>query len=281
LGWIWREGKTPKTSMRFTVQLPSFKRLLTIVIVTVLLFYLIACTGLFFAQRSFLYHPITRPASNGSNISIQSDKETINVLTREVDAQEAVIYFGGNSEDVSFPLERLQEALSDKDLYFVDYRGFGGSTGSPSEKGFFGDAVAVYDHVRQKHSKISVIGRSLGSGVAVYLASARPVERLVLITPYDSITNVAYERFPIFPISLILTDKFDSVSRIKSVSAATLILLAESDEVIPRERSEALVDQFPPDQVEVRTLKGTNHGSIGSATEYSTAITNYLGVTPK
>ena len=264
--------------MPLTVQLPSFKRLLTKVIVTVVLFYLIACAGLFMMQRSFLYHPVSRTLSHGSSLAIPSGNETINVLTRETDGQEAVIYFGGNSEDVFYPLERLKEAIPDKSLYFVDYRGYGGSTGSPSEKGLFEDAVAVYDHVSGKHSRVSVIGRSLGSGVAVYLASTRPVERLVLITPYDSIANVARERFPIFPVSLILTDRFDSAARVKSISAATLILLAESDEIIHRERSEALIAEFPSSQVEVRTLKGTNHDSIGRAPEYSDAIRQHLGV---
>lgn len=266
--------------MAITFRLPSPKRFLTIVVVTVILFYLAACAGLFVMQRSFLYHPIVRSTPFESNIAVLSDSETINILTRETEDQDAVIYFGGNSEDVSYPLEKLREALGGKSLYFVDYRGYGASTGSPSEKGFFEDAIAVYDHVREKHSKISVIGRSLGSGVAVYLASVRPVERLVLITPYDSIANVARGRFPIFPVGLILTDQFDSASRVKDISAATLILLAESDQIIKKERSEALVGQFPSDQVEVRTLKGTDHNSIGSAPEYADAIKLYLTEQP-
>lgn len=137
--------------------------------------------------------------------------------------------------------------------------------------------VAVYDHVHAKFPNVTVIGRSLGSGVAVYLASVRKVDKLILITPYDSIENVAKKHFPIFPIGLLLKDKFDSASRVKDLTAKTLILIAENDKTIPRENTDLLVQQFPSDKVVVKTLAGTNHDSITSGAEYLKLISDFLG----
>jgi len=166
-------------------------------------------------------------------------------------------------------------------LFLVNYRGYGGSTGTPSEDGLFADAVAVYDYVRARYPRVSVVGRSLGTGVAIYLSSVRNVEKLVLITPYDSIENVAKKHFPIFPISFLLKDKFNSASRVKDVKAKTLVLIAEDDKTIPRENSEALVQRFSPDQIVVKTLPGTTHSSITFGNEYALLISQFLTVNPQ
>lgn len=253
----------------------SGKRVLTIVVVTVASVYVIACISLFLGQRSLIYHP-TRSISNGPNISIESGGNQIRVLTRQINSDKAVIYFGGNAEDVSVPLLSIGEGLKTQDLYFVNYRGYGGSTGSPSEFAVFQDALATYDLVSKTHHNISVIGRSLGSGVAIYLASMRQVERLVLITPYDSIENVAQQQFPIFPVGLILQDKFDSASRVKEVRAKTLMILADNDEIIPRNSSERLILEFPPSQVETQVILGSTHNSVAHSSEYVPTIVTFL-----
>lgn len=256
-----------------------------IAIIIVTLFagvYLVFCGLLFFYQRSFIYHPVKSSIiANSSFISINSEGETIRILTRETASPKALIYFGGNADDVSAYLGSFADSISEPNLFLVNYRGYGGSTGTPSEAALFADALAVYDHVKSKYSNISVVGRSLGSGVAVYLASARNVEKLVLITPYDSIENVAKTHFPIFPIGLLLKDKYDSASRIRDVTAETLIILAESDLTIPKENSESLISRFPERQVVVHTLSGTTHGSVGFSKEYLPIIQNFLAINPQ
>lgn len=240
--------------------------------------YLAACVLLYVNQRSFLFFPttISTTKNTGAVELIRSEGETLRVLTRTASTSDAVILFGGNADDVSNYLGSFADAIPNENLFLVNYRGYSGSSGTPSEKALFADALAVYDHVHTKFSRLSVVGRSLGSGVAVYLASMREVDKLILITPYDSIENVAKKHFPIFPISLLLEDKFNSASRVKDVSAKTLILVADNDQVIPRANSEELIRRFPPDQVVVRILPDTTHDSIVFGSEYTNLISNFL-----
>lgn len=253
------------------------KRIIVIILSLIAVGYVIGCTLLFFFQRSFLYHPTPEARMSGStSLSLANDNETIRVWTRAVEGSDAVIYFGGNAEDVSNNFLRFSTLLPNHSLYFVNYRGYGGSTGTPTEAGFYSDALAVYDSIHDKYRNISVIGRSLGSGVAVYLAANRKVGKLVLVTPYDSIENVAKKSFPIFPVSLILQDKFDSASRVANIEAKTIVIEAENDEVIPQANSDALAARFPTGQVVVKVVVGTNHNSIGMAQEYFDSVIGFL-----
>ena len=147
--------------------------------------------------------------------------------------------------------------VSDRSLFLVNYRGYGGSSGQPAEAALFADALAVFDHVRREHSEIAVMGRSLGSGVAVFVASARPVERLVLVTAFDSLVNVAKEYFRWLPLGLLLRDRYESVSRAGEVKTPVLMVIAGEDEIIPRARSEALAKAFPAARSESRSSRGS------------------------
>ncbi len=257
--------------------LRSAKRITVVILVVVALIYLAACVLLYFYQRSLLYFPTTESRlSDAPSMTVESGGESLRVLTRQNDGPDAIIYFGGNAEDVSTSLFRFSTVLPNQSLYFVNYRGYSGSTGTPSEEALFSDALAVYDLIRDKHQNISVIGRSLGSGVAVYLAANRKVDKLVLVTPYDSIENVAKKNFPIFPVSLILKDRFDSALRIPNVEARSIVILADNDEVIPRANSDVLIARFPSDQVTVKVIDGTNHNSIGTSQTYFDAVVDLL-----
>jgi pimeloyl-ACP methyl ester carboxylesterase len=111
----------------------------------------------------------------------------------------ALIYFGGNAEDVSRSLPGLSQAFPDYALYLLHYRSYGGSSGTPSEEAIQRDATALFDRAHAEHPQTVVIGRSLGSGVAVRLASQRPASRLILITPYDSFQEIAASHYPALP----------------------------------------------------------------------------------
>ena len=161
-------------------------------------------------------------------------------------------------------------------VYLVNYRGYAGSSGSPSESALFSDAVHIYDRIVERHSSVDVVGRSLGSGVATYIASIRPVEKLVLITPYDSIRAVGQSQYPIFPVGLLLKDHFDSASRVSKVGADTLVVLAESDRVIPLESSERLIEKFPKDQVRVETIENTDHNDVTDTEGYYELLGEFL-----
>jgi uncharacterized protein len=178
------------------------------------------------------------------------------------------IYFGGNAEDVSRSLPTLDQTFPDRSIYAMNYRGYGGSTGKPSEAALITDALALFDHVHMDHRNIIVVGRSLGSGVAVHLASERPVERLVLVTPYDSILNIAASQFPYFPVRWLLQDKFESWRYAPKVTAPTRLIAAEYDEVIPLASTRALVECFPASLAALTVIPAVGHNTISESPKY-------------
>jgi len=240
----------------------------------VALMYAGVCALMFVLQRSLLYFPVPGAQPPGAErIDLPSGDATLRLWSRPAPGAQALVYFGGNAEDVAMNFAPFAAALPRHALYLVNYRGYGGSTGSPSEPALFTDALAVYDYVRARHPDVAVVGRSLGSGVAVHLARERPVGRLVLVTPYDSIENVAAGHYRFLPVRLLLKDRFDSASRIADVRAKTLVVIAEHDEIIPRPRSDALVAKFPAGQVRVDVVRGATHNAL----EYEGLLAAFLG----
>ncbi|NNF17036.1 MAG: alpha/beta fold hydrolase [Gammaproteobacteria bacterium] len=243
------------------------------VLLTIIGVYVVACGALFAAQKKLLYFPTGNPALPAQQLlTINVDGATINVSTRSASSSNAVVYFGGNAEDVSMSLPDIAQAFPGHAIYMVHYRGYGGSSGKPSEKALHADAQAVYDHVSDRHADIVVIGRSLGSGVAVRLAAVNPLERLVLVTPFDSIVNVAKDGFPIFPVRLLLTERFESWRYASAISVATTIVAAEKDEVISLARTRALYAAFNPDIIRFETIKGVGHNDISATPAYVHAL---------
>ena len=170
-------------------------------------------------RRSIFPLPETqRPDAQVLWIESQGERLKVWVVPRA--GSKALLYFGGNAEDVAGNIEEFAAAFPDRSLFLVNYRGYGGSSGQPSEAALFADALAIFDHVRREHSEIAVMGRSLGSGVAVFVASERPVERLVLVTAFDSLVNVATEYFRWLPVGWLMRDRYDSARRASSGQSA-------------------------------------------------------------
>jgi len=239
--------------------------------------YLSLCAWLFFTQRSQIYFPV--PESNppgAQSIRLQSGDATLKIWVIERPGPRAVVYFGGNAEDVSANLASFASAFPEHSLYLVNYRGYGGSTGSPSESALVADANAVYDHLHGRYPEISVMGRSLGTGIAVQLAASRELRRLVLVTPSDSLANVAGAHFPMFPVAFLMRDRYDSVNRVRAIRTPVLAVIAGDDEIIPRARSEALVNSFPQSQIRVTLLDGATHNSIDLYPGYLRAVGDFL-----
>lgn len=242
--------------------------MLTFIALAVLV-YLGLCAALFFFQRSLIYFPQPRSAAaTAQTITLKAGDHDVLVTTRPHAGPEALVYFGGNAEDVSHNLPDLARAFPEHAVHLMHYRGYGGSGGAPSEAALFADALALFDRVHAEHPNVLVIGRSLGSGVAIHLASVRPVARLVLVTPYDSLEGIAAGRFPVFPVRWLLRDKFDSRSYAPRVDAPTLLIGAELDEVIPPRSTELLATRFRPGIATLTVLPGTRHNTISDHPQY-------------
>ncbi|MBT8343808.1 MAG: alpha/beta hydrolase, partial [Sulfurovum sp.] len=223
------------------------------------------------------YFPTPILATQHGEMTLQNDGESINVIVLNEGNMDAIIYFGGNAESMAHSSDEIARQFPAFTVYLMNYRGYGRSTGEPFEEGLYSDALKLYDAIKLKYESISIGGRSLGSGIAVYVAAQREVSKLALITPYDSITNVARDMYPFFPISYLLHDEYNALSRIKDIKAQTLIIMAEDDNVIEKERTEELINAFDPELLNVITIKNRGHIDISSDARYYKSMQDFIG----
>jgi len=257
----------------------SLWRLLKRFAVVVACVYLIACVGLYFGQGMLTYFP--RPLlfePDAQDIAIPAKDTMLHGWVVNPGHAQALIYFGGNGESVERDVDLFRKAMPASSVYLVPYRGFGANAGNPTEATLFADALVVDDWVRARHAQVSVMGRSLGSGVATWVASRRPTDRLVLVTPFDSILNIARERFPIFPVAPFLKDRYESWRYAGSVKAKVLVVLASDDHVVPRARSAALMAYFPVKPAVV-VVPHSGHNNIHNSAVYTQAIADFTRAT--
>lgn len=202
--------------------------------------------ALFLMQRSFLF-PIpqtarTPPAAAGfpqaeEHLLTTADGEQ--VIVWHVPARPGhpvVLYFHGNGDFLAGFFGRFGDVIADgTGVVALSFRGYAGSSGKPSEHGLLRDAAAAYAFTaaRYRAEKIVAWGFSLGSGVAVALAAEQPVGKLILESPYTSVTDVAASLFPIFPVRLVMRDPFRSDQRIARVKVPLLIMHGARDHAIP------------------------------------------------
>lgn len=192
----------------------------------------------------------------------------------EQNDQELLLYFGGNADDATYFIHYARQ-LKGYDIVTFNYRGYADSTGEPSEKALFEDALKIYD-TYAKGKRVVIVGRSLGSGVATYLASMRPNSGLVLITPYDSIVSMAKRKYPYFPIKWLLKHSFETVRYILDVQSPIAIIEVENDTTIPRFHLEKLLNVLvkPPLLV---TLSQTTHGDVLKHPDFTNTLQTLLG----
>lgn len=231
---------------------------------------------LYLNQQAMLYYPTPEILHDFKEEIFASGGESLKVIIVNADQENAALYFGGNAESVAMSASEFAREIPHQALYLVNYRGYGGSTGTPSEAGLYADALAIFDEVRTRHGKVAVIGRSLGTGIATLVAAERPVKKLILVSPYDSILNIVRQRFPVYPASLMLRDHYDSMGRAPRIQADTIILMAENDQVIERTRTENLIAALKPRLLGVHELGGTSHNSISNHREYYPLLRDFL-----
>ena len=189
-----------------------------------------------------------------------------------------VIYFGGNAEETSRLLEESERPQNWAWLV-INYRGYGWSKGSPGEKAMAADARRIYDWTRSRsdveHPRVVAFGRSLGSGVAVRLASERPLAGIVLATPFDSLESVAKRHYPFAPVSLLLRHRFDSLDLAPRIGVPMLCIVAERDSIIPVEHARRLHAAWQGDKRLV-SIANAGHNDLSANPAYWREIGNFL-----
>ncbi len=234
------------------------------------------CAFFFFTQRSFIYFPRQRQNHTVNKIQVDTEQAIIELSVSNAKSTRAILYFGGNAEDVSLSLPEYSRRISNVAIYMVHYRGYGGSTGSPSEDGLRHDALAIYRHLKDKHSDILVVGRSLGTSLAIGVAAHFDPKGVLLITPFDSIQAIARRVVPFLPIRLLLSDPYLSIDLASGIQCPTLILAASDDEIIPKENTLRLVKKFPPEIATLQVIPETDHNSISSSSLYWSSVCHFV-----
>ena len=235
--------------------LPCYEQAMALLkwtLIVLLVGYVGAVALLYMVQRALMYFPDTErmpPAAAG----LPGAQE---ILLDAADGERlvawhvpprgdrpVVLYLHGNGGALSHRAERFRALTADgTGLVAIDYRGFGGSTGRPSEAGLLIDAQTAYGFAAARYpaARIAVWGESLGTGVAVALAAERPAGRLVLEAPFTSAVDLAARRYPFVPVRWLMKDQFRSDLRVASVAAPLLVLHGARDTIVPIEYGERL-----------------------------------------
>ncbi|MDH5821449.1 alpha/beta hydrolase [Luteimonas sp. RD2P54] len=240
--------------------------------------YAAVCALLYLQQRSLVYYPqFTRSDAAGTDFAIDRGDAVLRGWIANPGHADAVLYFGGNAERVEDNREDLARWLPARTGYLPAYRGYGASDGTPGETALLGDALALFDLVRARHpdGRIAVIGRSLGSAVAAHVAAHREVERLVLVTPFDSMVEVARGHYPWLPVRWLLRERYEAIPPLRRHDGPLLVLRAGADTVVPPRHADRLVAALPR-RPEVRDFPNAGHNDIHLQPGYGEAISDFL-----
>jgi uncharacterized protein len=206
--------------------------------------YMLLVAVLYITQRAMLYHPTTTRIAPADAGLPQAEEVVLDTSDGEKlvawhvpprDGKPVVIYFHGNGEIVPWRVKRHRATVADgTGLIALNFRGYGGSTGTPTEEGLHRDADAAYAFAVARYApeRIVLWGHSLGTGVAVRLASEKPVGKVILEAPYTSTVDVAAALFPYVPARWLMKDQFHSDQWIGAVKAPLLIMHGARDDVI-------------------------------------------------
>jgi pimeloyl-ACP methyl ester carboxylesterase len=219
--------------------------------------YAAICVGLFLGQRRLQYFPnptpmspaaVGLPAAESLTVATEDGQRLVAWWVPPRDGQPVYLYLHGNGDNLENRGRRFARLVEGgAGLYALSYRGYGGSTGFPTEAGLMADARAAYADLTHRVSadRVVLYGESLGTTVAVMLAAEKPVRALLLDSSFDSALDVAHWRFPWLPTSLLLRDTFRADLAAQRVVAPVLQVHCADDPITPFASAERLHERFP------------------------------------
>ena len=220
---------------------------MTVTIVTILVFiYLIIAAILFFFQRTLLYHPAENNYSDDKRV-VKIEK--VKILTEDnlellawyhkknLKKYKTILYLHGNAGSLENRIHKINH-FEDMDVNFLllSWRGFSGNEGKPTEQGLYKDARGAVKWLNEKginDKDIVIYGESLGTGIAIEIAQNNKFAGVILESPFTSMVAAGKSKYPIFPIGLLLKDKYESDKKIKNVNSPILIMHGEADKIVP------------------------------------------------
>ena len=251
---------------------------LTIVALAFALLYLVGCWYLHAHQRELIYFGwATQAPIEGTDYALRRPDAILRGWVVNPDKPDPILYFGGNAESVEKNRDAFARLFPARSVYLVAYRGYGASDGAPSLEKIVPDALAIFDDVQRRHpgQRIAVFGRSLGTGVASQLAAQRPIEKLALVTPFDSMVATGQSHYPIFPVSWLLDERYESDRALTRFDKPVLIVRGGRDDVVPPANTLRLIAALPkPPQVVL--IERAGHNDILDDPRSEAAIAAFL-----
>ena len=246
-------------------------------------------------EPNFIYYPSREMTATPDQLGLRFDDVWLTTadgvringwfVPASTNAQITVLFCHGNAGNIADRFEKL--AILHElgvNVFLFDYRGYGRSEGKPNEQGTYRDAQAAYDYLTRTMNRepraIVVYGESLGSAVAVNLATKMPVAGVIIEEPFTSAADVGRKMFPYLPVSLLVRNKYDTLSKIARINAPLLIVHSRDDEFFPMSHAERLLAsaQEPKRLVELRG--GHNDAFVVSGEAYRAALKGFLSQLP-
>ncbi|CAM3892646.1 alpha/beta hydrolase [Nocardioides zeicaulis] len=218
----------------------------------------------------------TRVPPDGSMHELVVDGTVLRGWVVNPGRDRVLLYFGGNGERLDLWQEVVARWFPGHTTYLMAYRGYGASDGRPSQPALTADAVALVDHVRGRHpgAPVDLIGRSLGSGVAMQVAAQRDVAHVVLVTPFDSLVATAADLVPHLPVATLIEDHWDSAALAPHLDVPVLVVRGGRDAVVRPERTDRLVEALAAPTVV--SYPDADHEDISDDPGYWPAIVDFL-----
>jgi len=249
---------------------------------------------LFFSQDSLMFVPSRAVTATPQAVGLRFETWKIPTADGETLAawfipapnpQGILVYCHGNGGNIGnrVPYLPIFHSLG-LSVVLWDYRGYGQSTGRPSEAGLYQDADAVMGYLQQQHSiaptQTVIYGESLGGGVASYLAAQYPVRGWVLAGTFTSAVDRAAELYPFLPVRWLARSRFDTRARLPQITAPLLVLHSVDDEIIPIHHGRALYAAANPPKTLVELTGDHNNGFLDNALAYREALAAFLDALP-
>jgi len=230
----------------------------TAIILTLVSFYVLLLTIMFFFQRSFLYHPSIDNYVKDQTINEPSEIEKVKITTEDnidlaawfynknIEKFKTILFFHGNAgslENRTYKLNHFKNL--NVNFLIIAWRGFSGNKGKPNELGLYRDAESAIKWLKLKgiiEKNIILYGESLGTGVAVEIAQNKNYAAVILESPFTSMVNMGKKHYPFFPVSLLLKDKFESHKKINNIFVPVLIMHGKVDKIVPHDMGKKMYE---------------------------------------
>jgi uncharacterized protein len=249
---------------------------------------LIGCI-LYFIQERFIFRSKSLPSDYQFEFNVPfreknltlANHENLNIIQffpGKENTKGVVLYFHGNRDNVTRYATHSEIFIKNKyEVWMIDFPGYGKTTGIRTEENFYTHALAAFHLATEKFKcdQIVLYGKSLGSGVASFLASQKKVERLILETPYFSMPDLLKYFAPIYPVHLMLRFKFPVGAYCKKTSSSITIFHGKKDRVIPYQCAKKIEKEFKP-RDEFVTITSGNHHNLTKFREYCDKIAAIL-----